>query len=110
MYRVDKTASITLGPDVLCLWFSSPSHWGSMEPLWGPKRGSIEPFRGFDRPLLGRSPISGPEMVARILCAPGIVWLFLQENLHAHKIPCFRWGFGGLGGSANSIFMGAGIF
>ena len=37
----------------------------------------------------------------------------LQENLHVHKIPRFRGrgilGFGG-GGSADFIFMGAGIF
>ena len=37
----------------------------------------------------------------------------LQENLHVHKIPRFRGGgFGvlGGGGSADFIFMGAGIF
>ena len=47
-----------------------------------------------------------------ILWAPGIFAFFLQENLHVHKIPCFRGGgilgFVG-GGSANCIFMGAGI-
>ena len=54
----------------------------------------------------------GPEMASPILWAPGISAFFLQENLHVHKIPrlgggCF--GFGG-GGSADFIFMGAGIF
>ena len=49
-----------------------------------------------------------------ILWAPGIVPFFLQENLHVHKIPGLRGGgilgrFGG-GGSADFIFMGAGIF
>ena len=59
------------------------------------------------------SAILGPEMGAPILWAPGIFAFFLQENLHVHKIPRFRkgciLGFSG-GGSANSIFMGAGIF
>ena len=53
-------------------------------------------------------------MAAPILWAPGIFWCFLQAKTpHAHKIPCFGGGgdFGVLGGgSANSIFMGAGIF
>ena len=50
-------------------------------------------------------------MAAPILRAPGISWLFLQENIHAHRIPCFRGegGFGFWGGSVNFIFMGAGI-
>ena len=37
---------------------------------------------------------------------------FLQENLHAHKIPRFRGGYFGFGegvGSANVTFMGVGI-
>ena len=60
--------------------------------------------------------ILGPEMAAPILWAPGIFWLFLQENPHAHKIPPFRGGgvLGffrrGGGGSANFIFMGVGFF
>ena len=59
--------------------------------------------------------ILGPEMAAPILWAPGISWFFLLENPHAQKIPLFRaggcWGFlEGGGGSANFIFMGAGIF
>ena len=60
--------------------------------------------------------ILGPEMAAPILWAPGIFWLFLLENPHAHKIPPFRGGGGswvfleGGGGSANFIFMGVGIF
>ena len=33
--------------------------------------------------------ILGPEMAAQFLWAPGIFLFFLQENLHAHKIPCF---------------------
>ena len=62
------------------------------------------------------SAILGPEMAAPILWAPRISALFLQENLHVHKIPRFRGGgrgilgFEGGGGSANFIFMGAGIF
>ena len=36
------------------------------------------------------SAILGPEMAAPILWAPGIFWLFLQENLHAYKIPRFE--------------------
>ena len=35
------------------------SHKDSMEPFWGLKGGSIEPFGGFDRTFLGRLPISG---------------------------------------------------
>ena len=40
---------------------------------------------------------------------------FCRENLHVHKIPRFRGGgilgfWGGGGGSADFIFMGAGIF
>ena len=60
--------------------------------------------------------ILGPEMAAPILWAPGILWFFLLENPHAHRIPPFRGGGGfwffleGGGGSANFIFMGAGIF
>ena len=53
-------------------------------------------------------------MAASILWAPGIFAFFLQENLHAHKIPRFMEGylvfFGGWGGSADFIIMGAGIF
>ena len=48
-----------------------------------------------------------------ILWAPGNFPFFLQENLYVHKIPRFRGGgdFGLLGeGSADFIFMGAGIF
>ena len=59
------------------------------------------------------SAILGLEMAAPILWAPRISVFFLQENLHIHKIPCFRGG-GGVGfggaGSADFIFMGAGIF
>ena len=36
--------------------------------------------------------ILGPEMAAPILWAPGIFWLFLQQNPHAHKSPPFRGG------------------
>ena len=46
------------------------------------------------------------------LWAPGKIAFFLQENPHAHKMPRFGggiWGFWG-GGSADLIFMGAGIF
>ena len=59
--------------------------------------------------------ILGPEMAAPILWAPGILWFFLLENSHAHKIPPFRGG-GVLGllrrggGSADFIFMGVVIF
>ena len=33
-----------------------------------------------------------PEMAAPILWAPGILWLFLLENPHAHQIPRFKGG------------------
>ena len=36
--------------------------------------------------------ILGPEMAAPILWVPGSFVFFLQENLHAHKIPRFRAG------------------
>ena len=36
--------------------------------------------------------ILGPELAAPILWAPGIFWLFLLENPHAHKIPRLRGG------------------
>ena len=51
-------------------------------------------------------------MAVPISWAPGILWFFLQETLHAHKTPRFRGGgiLGLAGGSANFIFMGAGIF
>ena len=52
-------------------------------------------------------------MAAPILWAPGILWFFLLKNPHAHKI-LLGGGFWvflqGGGGSANFIFMGAGIF
>ena len=59
------------------------------------------------------SAILGPEMAAPILWTPGKNAFFLQESLHVHKIP--RLGGGGFwvwgwGGSADFIFMGAGIF
>ena len=60
------------------------------------------------------SAILGPEMAAPILWTHGKIAFFLQENLHVHKIPCFIGGdilgLGGGGGSADFIFMGAGIF
>ena len=60
------------------------------------------------------SAILAPELGAPILWAPGIFAFFLQEILHVHKIPCFRggvfWFFFFGGGSADFIFMGAGIF
>ena len=56
------------------------------------------------------SAILGPEMAAPILWTPRISVFFLQENLHVHKIPRFRGGvFWVGGGSADFIFMGAGI-
>ena len=36
-------------------------------------------------------------MAAPTLWAPGIFWLFLLENPHAHEIPPFRGGGGVLG-------------
>ena len=33
-----------------------------------------------------------PEMAPPIFWAPGIFWLFLQENPHAHRIPLCRGG------------------
>ena len=56
------------------------------------------------------SAILGPEMGAPILWTPGKNAFFLQENLHVHKIPRFGGGLGFGGGSADFIFMGAGIF
>ena len=61
------------------------------------------------------SAILGLEMAAPILWAPRISAFFLQENFHVHKIPRFGGGGGGIlglggGGSADYIFMGAGIF
>ena len=60
------------------------------------------------------SAILGPEMAAPILWAPRISAFFLQENLHVHKIHHLGggvfFGFGGGGGSAEFIFMGAGIW
>ena len=48
--------------------------------------------------------IFGPEMAVPILWAPGILWFFLQEHLHAHKTPRFRWDIFSGWGSANSIW------
>ena len=47
-----------------------------------------------------------------ILWTPGKNVFFLQENLHVHKIPRFgkRGGVLVWGGSADFLFMGAGIF
>ena len=61
------------------------------------------------------SAILGPVMAAPNLWAPRISVFFLQEHLHVHKIPRFFGGgyfglFLGGGGSADFIFMGAGIF
>ena len=62
------------------------------------------------------SAILGPEMAAPILWTPGKDVFFLQENLHVHKIPRFFGGGGGIlvwgggEGSADFMFMGAGIF
>ena len=59
------------------------------------------------------SAILGPEMAASILWTPGKMRSFCRKT-HVHKIPRFRgWGilgFGGGGGSADFIFMGARIF
>ena len=51
-------------------------------------------------------------MASPILWAPGTFCFFLQENLHAHKILVFGGylGFVGGWGSADFMFMGAGIF
>ena len=59
--------------------------------------------------------ILGPEMAAPILWAPGIFWLVLMENPHAHQIPPFGGGgvwvlWKGGSGSANFICMDVGIF
>ena len=68
--------------------------------------------------------ILGPQLAAPIFWAPGIFWLFLLENPHAHKIPRFRGGgcvggggggvcwcfLEGGGGSTNFFLMGVGIF
>ena len=61
------------------------------------------------------SAILGPKMAARILWAPRKMRSFCRKT-YVHKIPRFGaggvfwvWG-GGRGGSADFIFMGAGIF
>ena len=62
------------------------------------------------------SAILGPETAAPILWTRRISAFFLQENLHVHKIPrlggggLLGLGGGGIPGSADFIFMGAGIF
>ena len=56
------------------------------------------------------SAILGPEMGAPILWTPGKMHSFCRKN-HVRKIPVFGGGFwGGGGGSADFIFMGARIF
>ena len=57
------------------------------------------------------SAILGPEMAARILWAPGKMRSSAGKT-HVRKIPPFRGGgfWGGGGGSADFIFMGARIF
>ena len=58
------------------------------------------------------SAILGPEMAAPILWTPGKKRPFCRKN-HVHKIPRLGGGilgFGGGGGSADFIFMGARIF
>ena len=52
--------------------------------------------------------ILGPEMAARILWAPGKIAVFLQEKLHAYKIPRFRGGvyFGFFRGESRFYFHG----
>ena len=59
------------------------------------------------------SAILGPEMAAPILWTPGKMRSFCRKTC-VHKIPRFRgggyFGFGGWGGSADFIFMGARIF
>ena len=57
------------------------------------------------------SAILGPEMAAPILWTPRISVVFLQENLHVHKIPRFRGGvFWVLGGGSANFFYGRGDF
>ena len=60
---------------------------------------------------------SGPEMAAPILWASSIVWFFLLENPHAHKIPPFAGGGGWVLGffrggrwKCQFFFMGVRIF
>ena len=55
------------------------------------------------------SAILGPEMAAPILWTPGKMRSFCRKN-HVRKIPLFWGWFGGGGGSADFIFMGARIF
>ena len=58
------------------------------------------------------SAILGPEMAARLLWAPGKMRSFCRKT-YVHKISRFRGGgvfWVGGGGSADFIFMGAGIF
>ena len=109
--------------------FLSISRFGNISPLfpgfsWNlplepPNRPQKQPqpFRVFFRKFLMSvkflTAMLGLEMAAPILWAPRISAFFLQENLHVLKIPRFRGGgilcLGG-GGSADLIFMGAGIF
>ena len=55
------------------------------------------------------SAILGPEMAAPIVWTPGKMRSCCRKT-HVHKIPRFRGGFWGGGGSADFIFMGARIF
>ena len=55
------------------------------------------------------SAILGPEMAAPILWTPGKMRSFCRKN-HVRKIPPFKGGGFGGGGSADFIFMGARIF
>ena len=79
---------------------------------------SLQGFRGHRKSVVSiKFPpvILGPEMAAPVLWAPVILWFFLLENPHAHRIPPFRGGgvhgfFWKGGGSAGFIFMGVGIF
>ena len=56
------------------------------------------------------SAILGPEMAAPIFIGASNFCVLSAGTLHVHKIPRFRGVFWVWGGSADFIFMGAGIF
>ena len=86
--------------------------WEKRDHRWPSERRSL--FRNILVSVKFLSAILGPEMGAPILWTPGKMRPFYRKN-HVHKMPRFYGGggilgFGGGGGSADFIFMGARIF
>ena len=85
---------------------------GHYKKIYNSKPPFVPTFRKIPVSVKFVSAILGPEMAAPILWTPGKNAFFLQDPVH--KIPRFRGGgilgFGGGGGSADFIFMGARIF